>query len=226
MKNNFYKKIISFIKARFAPRGARQIFSTCGEDIIMSDILAEKGIRKVSYIDIGAHHPVFGNNTYLLYKKGGQGVLVEPNARLCQEIVRKRPRDFVINGGVGPKDTEADFYAFERSTRSTFLDAQAKHWEAESGQKPKVEKKTVLSLDTLIRNYFHSGAPDVVSIDAEGYDVEILGGFSWEKRPKVFCVESDKDGGSGKEIYSVMDRHGYKLAAQTRNNSIFVDKQI
>src|ERR1700744_4804297 len=50
-----------------------------GEDIVVARMLDLLGIPKPRYLDIGAHHPSINNNTYLLYKAGGRGVLVEPN---------------------------------------------------------------------------------------------------------------------------------------------------
>ncbi len=222
------KKIIPYIKARYAPRGARQTFSTCGEDLIMSDMLDEFSIDKPHYIDIGAHHPVFGNNTYLMYKKGGTGVLVEPNPVLGKLINKKRPKDTCLNVGAGKEDGEADFFAFKRDTRSTFSTQQAGEWESYSGQKPEIMKHTIISLDSIINKYFFDIPLDIISIDAEGYDVEILAGFSWQKRPKLVCVESvirrNENGDSrDKKIYDLFENNNYKLEVQTRNNSIFVD---
>src|SRR3989344_1660792 len=154
MKTNFFVRLFRFLKARYAPRGAYPTFSGLGEDIVMDAILAKLGIKKASYIDIGAHNPIFGNNTYLFYRKGGRGVLVEPSPELCKEIKRKRPQDICLNAGAGKNDGEADFFAFpRRSTRSTFSKDQADTWERMSGQKPYVTKEHVFSLDTIITKY-------------------------------------------------------------------------
>lgn len=231
MQKSFIKKIVPFFISRYAPRGARYTFSTCAEDLIVSDILGEFGIKKPLYIDIGAHHPVFGNNTYLLYKKGGHGVLVEPNKDLCEKIKNKRPRDICLNGGAGRNDGEEIFYAFPRDTRSTFSKQQAEEWEKTSGQKPTIQKHLTFSLNTIVKKYFSNTDIDLVSIDAEGYDVEIISGFDFEKRPKVFCIESvfygkDNPDLRDKKILDLMNERGYLLELQTRNNSIFVDKNL
>ncbi|MFZ2072141.1 MAG: FkbM family methyltransferase [Minisyncoccia bacterium] len=225
------KKILLFLKARFAPRGARYTFSTCAEDLIVADILGELGIKKPIYIDIGAHHPVFGNNTYLLYRRGGHGVLVEPNKDLCEKIKNKRPRDVCLNGGAGRNDGEENFYAFSRDTRSTFSKQQAEEWEKASGQKPTIQKQLTFSLNTIVKKYFSNSDIDLVSIDAEGYDVEIISGYNFEKRPKVFCIESiffgiENPDPRDRQIFDLMKKHEYLLKLQTRNNSIFVDSNL
>ncbi len=211
------KKLWPFLKARFAPRGARQIFSQYAEDIIMLDILKKQGITRPSYIDIGAHHPIFGNNTYLFYRAGGTGVLVEPNPEMCHIAEKKRPRDTIVNAGAGGRDGEADFYMFSQSTRSTFSKEQAREWEFTSGQKPTVTKRQILSLDSIFATYFKNEAPHIVSIDAEGLDAEIVSGLSWKVRPKIFCIESDG------ALDDIMKSHGYELKARIFQNSIFAD---
>jgi FkbM family methyltransferase len=222
MKKPFIKRIIPFLQARFAPRGARISFSQYGEDLIMKDMLTKKRMKEFSYIDIGAHNPIFGNNTYLLYKGGGKGVLVEPNAELCTLIRKKRGRDICLNAGAGKADGEADFYSFVQSTRSTFSKEQADEHQKQTGQIPKIEKKKIVSLDSIIRTHFAEKEVSLVSIDAEGLDVEILSGFSFQKRPYLFCVESSlKD----TRVDILMSEKGYKKVAQIFQNAIFVDAQ-
>ena len=220
----FLKRGFNFLKARYAPRGARISFSGSGEDLIISDLLKEKGISKVSYIDIGAYHPVFGSNTYYFYKHGGHGVLVEPNADMCKKIRDKRSRDICINAGVGKEDGEADFYMFERATRNTFSKDEARAWEKLSGNKALIRKHHIISLNTIIRNHCAGKVPDLVSIDTEGYEVDILSGFNWSRRPKVFCIEvSSSSGNENLGVYELMEEHGYKLVSKTNVNSIFID---
>lgn len=222
MKKPFVTRIIPFLKARFAPRGARISFSQYGEDLIMKDMLTKKGMKEFSYIDIGAHNPIFGNNTYLLCKNGGRGVLVEPNGELCALIRKKRGRDICLNAGAGKTDGEADFYSFAQSTRSTFSKEQADEHQKQTGQIPKIEKKKIVSLDLIIRTHFAEKEVSLVSIDAEGLDVEIISGFSFQKRPHLFCVES-AEGDS--RVDTLMIEKGYKKVAQIFQNAIFVDAQ-
>jgi FkbM family methyltransferase len=213
-------KIFKFFKARYAPRGARQSFSQAGEDLIMSDILKKMHIERPSYIDIGAHDPVFGSNTYLLYRNGGRGVLVEPNTAYTAKIESKRPRDVCINAGAGKIDGIGTFYAFDRSTRSTFSKHQAEEWQKSSGQKPVVEKKKIISLNTIVRDHVKNQGLDILSIDAEGVDVEILEGYNWSIRPKVICVENQDE-----KVLPILQERGYILVAQIFQNYIFVDKK-
>ena len=61
-------------------------FSQAGEDLIVKFTLQFLGNPSITYLDIGANHPVRLNNTYLFYLMGCKGVLVEPNASLCERL--------------------------------------------------------------------------------------------------------------------------------------------
>lgn len=219
---NYLKRIFNFIKARFAPRGAYISFAQYGEDLIIKNILKKEGVREVSYIDIGTHHPYFGNNTYLLYLNGGRGVLVEPSEEMCQVIRNKRLKDICLNAGAGGVDGEADFYEFEQSTRSTFSREQAEEHERNTRQNARIKKQKIVSLDSIVEEYFKDKDISLVSIDAEGLDFEIISGFNFSKRPKVFCVEVGED----RKVENLMKDKGYKLVAQIFQNAIFLDKNL
>lgn len=232
-KNNtkaFLKRAYHFLRSRYAPRGARISFSGSGEDIVMANILNRLGVKDIYYLDIGAHHPFFGNNTYLFYRNKGKGVLIEPNPDLCSVIKKKRPRDICVNAGVGKADGRAPFYVFSRSTRNTFSYDDALEWEKQSGEQMITREQNIFSLNTILDTYCLR-TPDVVSIDAEGYDYEILSGFNWKKRPKIFCVESldyyernleNRDD----NLYALLEKNDYRPLAQIFHNTIFVDSRL
>src|SRR6185369_13784792 len=64
-----------------------------GEDLVVKNVLAVLGISTPSYLDIGAHHPVKSSNTYLFYRGGGRGVLVEPNPTYVKLLREQRKED-------------------------------------------------------------------------------------------------------------------------------------
>jgi len=225
-------KLINFLRNRYAPRGAKLSFSQAGEDLIMSYALSILGISNPTYIDIGGHHPVFGNNTYLFYHQNGRGIVVEPIESLCQLIRNKRPEDTCVPAGAGKSDGQASFYNFPQNTRSTFSSVQAVLWSKQSGQKASVSQIPIYSLDTLIERYLNNRCPDLVSIDAEGYDFQILSGFSFKYRPKFFCVETlanteqDQLPTRNTDIYALFKKNNYHSYAETPANTIFADSKV
>src|SRR5690349_1011948 len=96
---------------RIRRRDWRATWSQCGEDVIVDFVLQIFGVQKPRYLDIGAYHPTKLSNTYGMYRRGCSGVLIEPNPVLYEAIRRKRPRDTVLNCGVGiTAEREAPFY--------------------------------------------------------------------------------------------------------------------
>lgn len=83
-----------------------EFYGQCAEDYILyclfqtinPEILANKSL---TYVDIGANHPIATNNTYLFYKRGFKGVIVEPNPYFYSMLKKVRPRDILIEGAIG-----------------------------------------------------------------------------------------------------------------------------
>jgi FkbM family methyltransferase len=188
------------------------------------------GIDRVSYVDIGAHHPTYLSNTYLFYLQGGQGVCIEPDPSLFKEFNIKRPRDISLNCGVGLSNGKTDFFVMSTGTLNTFSKAEAERYQSYGKQQIirtiKIEVKTI---NEIIRNNFDK-SPNLVSLDVEGMDYEILQNFDFMKhRPEVFCLETltyteDKSERKLTEIIDLMHANDYLSYADTYINTIFVDR--
>lgn len=73
-------------------------FSTYGEDVVLKGILDRYTFRSgmlinFSYIDIGGWRPISGSNTYLFYRAGKRGTIVEPNSHFEKSWKACRPED-------------------------------------------------------------------------------------------------------------------------------------
>jgi len=53
----------------------KKTYSLFGEDLKVKKIFQNK--KKGFYVDVGAYHPLKINNTYLLYKKGWNGINID-----------------------------------------------------------------------------------------------------------------------------------------------------
>lgn len=210
----------AFLKARYAPRGARICFAQYGEDRVMFEILKKKHTGPFNYIDIGAHHPYFGNNTYLFYREGGSGVVIEPNRALLKTIKRIRPRDTALDVGIGSVDGSSEYFSFSQSTRSTFSAQQAEEHERRTGQKPAREVRAIRSLDSIVTEYFCDRPLALLSIDAEGLDEAILSAYSFRVRPKMICVETTDQ---NSHLATILREKGYMLVALVMQNAIYLD---
>lgn len=206
-------------------------YSQCGEDLIINFALTEMRVGKVNYLDIGAHHATFLNNTAYFYKKGGSGVCVEPDPNLFQKIKRARSRDICLNIGVGDGTLkEADFYVMSGKTLNTFSKAEADRYVGYGKTIEKILRMPLLSVNEIIEKHCKK-CPDFISLDVEGYDLTILKTFDFKKyRPKIWCVETityteDKSETKVQEVFDLMLSNNYFVYGDTYINTIFVDKE-
>jgi FkbM family methyltransferase len=207
----------------------RKSWSQCGEDLILRYLFDLLQIPRPSYIDIGAHHPWYYNNTYLFYRQGASGVNVEPDPSLHAGLRRGRSRDINLNIGIGQTESELDFYVMSARTLNTFSQSEARKYVAEHGMRIVDTRK--IKVQTFSRTVdTHMGrTPDLVSLDVEGMDLEVLRSIDFSRyRPHVFCVETisyaqgDGSGVKNAEIHALMLENAYKLYADTYINSIYV----
>jgi FkbM family methyltransferase len=217
---------------------SRLVYAQAGEDIILDEYFYKANIKHPGYLDIGANHPSYISNTYYFYLRGSKGVCVEPNPRLAASIKKLRPRDVVINAGIGIDDqTEADFYLFPHSAHglSTFSKKEAMHWQ-EVGMKgrgkipwEKVIRMPLQTINSVIKTHF-STAPDLLSIDVEGLDLQILQTLDFDLyRPAAICVETlgydDQQREYKREdVIGFLLSKGYEIYADTHINTIFTRK--
>jgi len=225
-----------FSESRYIKKTDRMLdlsFSQFGEDIIMNNIIIYLNIKNPTYIDIGAAHPFYENNTYMFYKNGGHGVLVEPNPRFVKQLKEVRSRDTVLGVGVGATDEKAaDYYmvgsdGVELNTFSKeFADNLTKKADGNNLKVLKKMKIPLVSINKILSQYFKEG-PDIFSIDTEGMDYDILKSLDFNKhRPKIICVETFNISNFtfNEKIIDLLISKNYRLIGGTLVNSIFVDK--
>jgi FkbM family methyltransferase len=205
-------------------------WSQCGEDLIVAFVLDTLGVPLPRYLDLGAHHPYYLNNTYLFYRRGARGVNVEADPALATRLRRARPRDVTVNVGVGPQSGALQFHVMSVPTLNTFSAEEAKRYSEEAGHH--IERTLVVEVRTFAQlvEAHCEGVPDFVSLDVEGLDLPVLRAIDFTRaRPLVFCVEtlSYSESGQGRrvdEIDQLMHGAGYLRYADTHINTIYVDE--
>jgi FkbM family methyltransferase len=200
-----------------------------GEDLVVRSLLTQKGIEAPTYLDIGAFDPIYCNNTYYFYRQGGRGVLVEPNPDMTTKLRRVRPKDTVLNIGIGlDADPAADFYVMADPQLHTFDKEQAERLQKDWGVAIKqVIKMPLVNINTVIAEHLGNKAPDLLSIDVEGLEFPILKTLDLSKyRPKVICVDALITGTLTQRTDSTeyLAERGYLLRGMTYPNTIYVDK--
>jgi hypothetical protein len=214
-------------------RWPRISYAQQGEDIIVQNIFETLEVRTPSYIDIGAYHPFINSNTFLLYRLGSRGVLVEPNPRYQDMLRAGRPGDKVLPFGIGVTDQAAAKYYVIRGNGldNTFSKAQADELVRLRGPGTieAVLELPLRNINTVLDENFPNGGPDFFSIDIEGLDLPILQTLDFSRhRPKVFCIETSMVGTGrvDERILSLMQQKGYVVRGGTFVNTIFVDAAL
>jgi len=196
-------------------------FGQLGEDQILERWLPESS---GFYLDIGAGYPVRGSNTYLFYKRGWRGIAVEPIRSSTIMFKLFRPADRVINRLVGSSTGYSYFYHFEPYEYSTTNPEIATQMLKRSDTKLLSKKKyRQIKLSDLELELSPFDAT-LISIDAEGADLEILKGFPWAKgKARVICVEEWADRINPSEnVTDFLVAQGYTLTESLSPSLIFV----
>lgn len=211
------------------PDGRQVAYAQQGEDLMLMQALSMLGITKPRYLDIGAFHPTIGSNTYLAYLAGGQGVLVEPNPPMAKMLLEVRPRDVVVNAGVGVGEAaSAPYYLIrDRPQLNTFSKPQVDRYLAQGRALENTLDMKLVSIDSLLREHFTKGL-DLLSIDVEGLDLQILESMTAEHiRATVVCVETAVFDSTAlvRPAIELLRSRGYAVRGGSMINTMFVDER-
>lgn len=204
-------------------------FSQSGEDLIIDFLFNAIGITYPTYIDIGAHHPFYLNNTAIFYQRGCRGINVEPDPNLFPLFEKYRSFDKNLNLGVSDETGLLDFYIINVPTLNTFSKSDALTYSLEGNYFiTEVKQINVDTFNNILELYFDRKVPDLLTIDAEGVDEIILKSINFETSPPIIiCIEtisfsSVGKGVKNKKIIDFLVEKGYLLYADTNINSIFI----
>lgn len=223
---------MSWFERLAAPyRFARKSYAQCGEDLIVQFLL--DGLRKEpgTYLDIGAHHPFYLNNTFLLYTRRWRGANIDPLGENIEKFNAVRPRDLNLCFGVANETSVRDFYVFEPKTLSTFDPETASRYELQGHKIKEVRQVQMVGVGDLVKRYRLCRDVDLLSIDIEGGEIEVIAGLLERKVvPSVIVcetvtyaarlTEATKNSSLVKDICNL----GYLEYADTFVNTIFVGK--
>lgn len=212
-------------------------YSQAGEDVIIEYLFRLLGIslKDVTYLDLGANHPIELSNTYAFYEKNARGVLVEPNKNVVEIITKHRPEDLIINKVIHTQDNLViPFYISNYDGLSSIDEVwleDCKKVDQSVSIKEVVQIQTI-TVNTIIKEHFKAVAPSLISIDIEGQELSILNSIDFMKyRPSILVVETIEFGMKvqserAKEIDRVMQKNGYMIYAFTGINTIYVDTEV
>lgn len=234
--NEIEKRMEDFISSQRPKYSFGHIVSSSqsGEDTIIAYLLDKIGIpfHECTYLDLGANHAKTMSNTYMFYRFGARGILVEANPLLLSELKQERAGDLVLNLCIANRSHEiVDFYIMSGDGLSTIDYAYAKQCMEKDPTLEIVDTVHIetISVSDLLKKYCPE-TPMLINIDVEGNALDILVQLDLQhRRPLIVVVETipfainiepDK---KNEEIVEYMRTVNYSEYAFTGINSIFID---
>ena len=176
------------------------------------------GGRRGFFVEVGANRPQFASQTWHLEELGWTGVLIEPQPDLADALRQARAATVFAVACSSPANAGRRMRLYVAGALSS-LDRDRM---APGAEPQKVIDVPVRTLDDIL---IEAGAPegfDLLSVDVEGHELEVLGGFDFARwQPRLILLE---------DHVGNLDRHrfltaaGYRLIRRFENNGWYVPK--
>ena len=195
-----------------------------GEDRRILEMLNACGLKAYTYIDVGANHPTTQSNTYLFYRNGISGIAIEPNIEYKRMFKQFRPADDFIPVGCGAKPDLKSYQKFTCSSVNSFAGADQEPSVIQHAQIVETSFIPVMPLDLIWdRSSRRSQQIGLLSIDAEGMDLEILeGATTLFPNTWVICIEVNVT--VRERVVAYLKDFGFTFQEQIRGNLLFLKR--
>lgn len=217
----FLSIISRFLKAFYYNLIAtKQSYSQHGEDLFAMDILNKYFPNgNYNYVDVGGFHPVLLSNTYLMYRKKMNGIVIEPNPELLHLHKVFRSRDIQLPIACAKENKLDKFYL-----QKTFP-ALSSLKDEKTNKRINCRYVPVLNLDTILPTFQFSKI-HFLSIDVEGCDLEVLkGGEKSLQYIFLVCIEYNSPAAKN-EIEFFLSEKGFVLINTIGCNLFFRNKNF
>ncbi len=210
-----YKRFLKIVYDTWMP--VKKSYSQYGEDVYINTELKKYQLKDELYLDIGANHPSDISNTYLLYRKGFKGIIIEPNEELIGLFRKFRKRDITLMIGCSNESTMLRFNISKTPVLSSFSDNRTVNTY-------KQVYLPVMPLDLAIAN-IPCSMISLLSIDVEGLNHEVLQGATQSiKKSLLLCIEFDTDYEKG--LFDMVLKDEFDLIHTFSCNLIYRNKRL
>jgi FkbM family methyltransferase len=200
---------------------ARRSYAQEGEDLILERLFEHREVG--FYVDVGAHHPSRFSNTRLLYDRGWRGINIDPTPGTKALFDVERPHDVNLELAVGRDGDRQILSCFNEGALNTLSESLAQAVSTRRGGIwHLVERRPVdlVSLSSVLERHVPAGCRiDLLSIDTEGWDLDVLRSNDWRRfAPDVVLTETRAEEVAGvldDEIHRLLEAEGYRLLSKT-----------
>ena len=226
-----YLKLLYYLFYRskiFFPKKSYSLFQ---ENLFIQNYFKNKS--KGFYIDVGCYHPLDGNNTNLLHKKGWNGINLDINFYSIELFNFLRKKDVNIHSGISKKKDELTMYYRKEINMLNTLDEKIAKIHFRNGFKKR--NVQVNTLNFFISRYFKKLKKiDFLNIDVEGVELNVLKSLNFKQyKPQLICVEihnsknmydTNYDYLKSNDIYKYLINKKYKIIWKKKYSFIFEKK--
>jgi FkbM family methyltransferase len=176
------------------------------------------GARAGFFVEVGANRPRQESQTWHLEQIGWTGVLIEPQPNLAEELRRVRSAQVFAFACSSPQNAGRNM----RLHVAGALSALDRERMAPGAEPERVIEVPVRTLDDILTEARAPVAFDLLSIDVEGHELEVLGGFDLARwRPRLVLLE---DHVGNLEKHRFLRAAGYRLIRRCENNGWYVPR--
>ena len=230
--------MFNFLKLKYKIIFEKKIsYSYGGIDALINNIFKKQ--NSGFYVDVGCNHPIKNNNTYLLFKKGWNGVNIDVDPKNIEIFNYARPKDENINIGVSDKKGFEDLYFYHDNSSINTLDQSVSKYQQAKISKIKHVKTLTLN-EILDKTSYKNIKIDFLSIDVEGSEMKVLMNFNFSKYlPKVIVVEFldlslmnleiknlNIENVIKSDLYKFMVSNNYILSNWLHSDLVFINKNF
>jgi len=179
---------LTFLKMVTGFNGTTQ--SQLFQDLFALQATSQK--RNGYFVEVGVGDGVAHSNTrYLEVEQGWTGLLIEPNFAMW-DTIRKSRNATIVQCAASDSTGELVF----NRVKSAELSYVGKELPKDNLQRPVLESRVVQTktLNKILNEHCAPEKMDYLSIDVEGHELEVLGGFDVQLwKPQVITIEYNND---------------------------------
>lgn len=187
--------------------------------------------EKRCVLSIGENDGITFSNSYDLIQQGWEAILIEPSPKAFERLSKlhsDNPSVLAFNYGIANETGEFDFnessgykQGSDVALVSTLIDSEMTRWLGDV-EFQKITAKFKTFEDFISEVPEEKRKFDFISIDAEGYDYEILKQIDLDKYGcKCLCIEYNGKSDLWNLYETYASKYGMKMISQNPENLIF-----
>ncbi len=227
---------MKIFKEFYYKKYSKKSFSISGVDLIIDRMFSK--VKRGIYIDLGCNHPIKHNNTYLLHRRGWEGINIDADEKSIQEFKNLRKKDYNIRALISNKKRKIKYYFYHERSALNTVDAKLVKKRKAKPKKIILRETTTLN-DVIEDSPYNDSKVNLLSVDIENHEYEALKNFKFSKY-NIDCIVIEILNTSNKEIetqnqnlnfiiknnvFKLLKKNNYEMVNWVNSDLVFVNKK-